>query len=426
MRVCATYGSKVPLRAGSDMHEIRMDVFDRIPEVPNGDVVMTLCGKDANIVPTDFKGLVDVGDRIISIPHRKIRSIHDFDKTPDSDSIVSMLSEGDQEISKGAFMASSFTDLHSIMTASKNLKRRHVILGMGEIGKITRIRQSLLHNEFTFGYVGSPTAPGQLSADELERLGDDCSITGIVGCPLSHSRSPAMHNAAFRALGMNGIYLMFESLGIEHLRDVMIGYDIRGMNVTIPYKQSVMGQMDSLSEAAKRIGAVNTIINDDGKLKGDNTDHVGISYAFSDVDLNGKNVLIMGTGGAARAAAYTFKNSGCDVSISGRTEHHVRVICDDFDCTQYHGSVGRFDVIVNCTPIGLVDGTYPSDINDMHSEQIVFDMVYGRDTPLIKRAKENGCRLIDGKEMLIGQGAESFRLWFGKEPDHNIMREATQ
>lgn len=423
MRICATYGSKVPLRAGSDMHEIRMDVFDSIPD-RSENIVMTLCGRDTDIIPTGFEGLVDTGERDVSIPYRRIRSFHDFNGTPDKDGIVSMLSEGEQDISKGAFMTSSFTDLHSIMEASKALKRKHVILGMGEIGKVTRIRQSLLGNEFTFGYVGTPTAPGQLSADELEKLGDDCSITGIVGHPVSHSASPAMHNAAFKAMGINGIYLRFDSPDVEHLRDVIIGYDIRGMNVTIPYKQTVMEQMDSLSEAAERIGAVNTIINDRGNLRGDNTDHIGIRYAFSDIDLENKRVLIMGTGGAARAAAYTFKDAGSVVSVSGRTQSNVDTICKDFDCTPHHGDIDGFDIIVNCTPIGLVEGVYPSDIGCMSNKQIVFDMVYGRDTPLIIKAKDVGCRIIDGKEMLIGQGAESFRLWFGKEPDHRIMRDS--
>ena len=423
MRICATYGSQVPLKTGADMHEIRTDVFDDVP-VSGRNTVLTLCRKNIDIIPEGFEGIVDVGSRDVAIPYRKIKSIHDFDKTPDSDEIVSLLSEGNQEISKGAFMASSFTDLHSIMTASENLKRKHVILGMGEIGKITRIRQSLLGNEFTFGYVGTPTAPGQLSADELEKLGDDCVITGITGNPLSHSKSPAMHNAAFKAMGINGIYLTFESPDIEHLGDVITEYNIRGLNVTIPYKQSVMNQMDSLSDAAEHIGAVNTVINDNGKLTGDNTDYVGISYAFSGIELKGKNVLIMGTGGAARAAAYTFANAECNVSISGRTENHVKTICNDFGCEAYKGSAGKFDIVVNCTPIGLTDGEYPSEIDNLHSKQIIFDMVYGRDTPLITKAKEKKCRLIDGSEMLIGQGAESFRLWFGKEPDHNVMKEA--
>ena len=263
-----------------------------------------------------------------------------------------------------------------------------------------------------------------MNAYKIRGLLDDRVITGIIGHPLSHSYSPAMQNAAMKAAGVKGIYLTFDSTDIEHLRNVVLEYGIRGMNVTIPYKQNVIEQMDSVSEIAEIIGAMNTVINDDGKLKGENTDHIGIRYAFSDIDLKGKNVIIMGSGGAARAAAYTFKDAGCDVSISGRNELTVNMICNDFGCTPYCGGVRAFDIIVNCTPIGLVDGRYPADVDDIHSEQIVFDMVYGRDTPLIERAKENGCKLIDGKEMLIGQGAESFRLWFNKEPDVDVMREA--
>lgn len=265
-----------------------------------------------------------------------------------------------------------------------------------------------------------------MDAYKVRGLIADRVITGIIGHPLSHSDSPSMQNAAMKAAGVKGIYLTFDSTDIEHLRDVVLGYDIRGMNVTIPYKQKVIEQMDSISEIAERIGAVNTVINDDGEIKGENTDHIGIRYAFSNIDLKGKNVIIMGSGGAARAATYTFRDAGCDVSISGRNELTVNMICDDFGCAPYRGSVKTFDIIVNCTPIGLVDGRYPADIDDIHSEQIVFDMVYGHDTPLIKKAKKSGSRLVDGKEMLIGQGAESFHLWFDRKPDVDVMRRAIQ
>ncbi|MBR1452226.1 MAG: shikimate dehydrogenase, partial [Candidatus Methanomethylophilaceae archaeon] len=133
-----------------------------------------------------------------------------------------------------------------------------------------------LGNEFTFGFDGVSTAPGQLSADRMEQLGDDCTLIGITGHPLSHSRSPAMQDAAMRAAGINGKYLIFDSPDLDHMEDVVRGYDIRGMNVTIPYKQSIMEHLDSVSKASSSIGAVNTVINDDGKLIGDNTDIIGI------------------------------------------------------------------------------------------------------------------------------------------------------
>ncbi len=424
MRVCTTYGSAIPLREGSEMHEIRLDVFDEIPEGLDDRSLVTLCGKDISVVPDWFGGLVDVGDSFVTTKHRKIRSIHDFERTPSKEEIVRMLSEGDQEISKGAFIASSFTDLASILDASMELDRKHVLLGMGKIGEVTRIRQRILRNEFSFGYHGESTAPGQLSADEMEKLGDDCVITGITGHPLSHTKSPAMQSAAMESAGINGRYLTFDSPDLDRIEDVIRGYDIRGINVTIPYKQDVMSHLDGISEAASQVGAVNTIVNDEGTLTGHNTDVVGIGYALRDTDTKGARALILGSGGAARAAAFELNALGCDVSIAGRNKATVADLCRDFGIETHSGNTADAEIIVNCTPIGLVEGTYPADIDGLHKGQTVFDMVYGRETPILKAAKDKGCRTMDGSDMLVGQGAESFRLWFGKEPDMDEMRGA--
>lgn len=426
MRVCTTYGSDIPLRKGSEMHEIRLDVFKGLPAGAGNESLITLCGKDPSVVPDSFDGLVDVGERDIATKQRRIRSFHDFKRTPSADEIVSMLSEGDQYISKGAFKASSFTDLHSILDASRRLERRHVLLGMGEIGKVTRLRQEILRNEFTFGYAGTSTAPGQFSADEMEELGDDCFIVGITGHPLSHTKSPAMQEAAMRNAGINGRYLVFDSPDLAHIEDVIIGYNIRGMNVTIPYKQDIISHLDSVSGAADKVGAVNTIINDNGKLIGENTDIIGIEYALLNVPLKDRKALILGSGGAARAAAYALTESGCAVSISGRNPDTVSRLSLDFGLEVNRGSVKGFDLIVNCTPIGLVEGTYPADISELDGGQTVFDMVYGWDTPLISAARAKGCRLADGADMLVGQGTASFRMWFGREPDTEIMKGALQ
>ena len=426
MRVCTTYGSAIPLRKGAEMHEIRLDVYDRIPDGVGKESLVTLCGKDPSEVPATFEGLVDVGERDIETVQRRIRSFHDFEKTPSADEIVRMLSDGDQYISKGAFKASSFTDLFSLLEASKKLSRKHVLLGMGEIGMVTRLRQKVLLNEFTFGYEGKPTAPGQFSAEEMEELGDDCCIVGITGHPLGHTLSPPMQNPAMRKAGINGRYLVFDSPDLNHMRDVIIGYRIRGLNVTIPYKQDVMSQLDSVSEEAKGAGAVNTVVNEGGKLTGYNTDITGIEYALHGTELKGSKALIMGSGGAARAAAFTLNRAGCEVSIAGRNSSTVEGLCKEFGSQPFKGSASGFDVVVNCTPIGLVEGSYPADIGNLEKEQTVFDMVYGRNTPLTDTAKKRGCRIADGKDMLIGQGAQSFRLWFGKDPDMETMRGAIQ
>ena len=426
MKVCTTYGSAIPLKKGADMHEIRLDVFDKIPEGVGEESLVTLCGKDPSVVPDSFKGLVDVGERDISTRQRKIKSFHNFERTPSADEIVSMLSEGDQYISKGAFKASSFNDLYSLLEASKRLDRRHVLLCMGEIGMVTRLRQKVLHNEFTFGYEGVSTAPGQFSANEMMELGDDCQIVGITGHPLGHTLSPPMQNAAIKKAGINGRYLVFDSPDLEHMKDVITGYNIRGLNVTIPYKQDIMEQLDSISKEAEGAGAVNTIVNDNEKLTGYNTDIKGIEYALRNTDLKQSKSLIMGSGGAAKAAAYTLTQAGSDVSIAGRNQSTVDDLCKRFGIQSFKGDASSFDIVINCTPIGLVEGEYPADITGLKDNQTIFDMVYGRTTTLLESAKKNGCRIADGKDMLIGQGAQSFKLWFGKEADMEIMRGAIE
>ena len=427
MRVCATYRSSKDDDGRKGCREYRLDAFDTLPETDD-ETVITLCGKDISLVPNDFTGLVDVGDYDIPCGFKKIVSHHDFEGTPSSEEIVSILNSNGAEVTKGAFSVNSFTDLVSILEASKTLNRRHVLLGMGETGTVTRLRQRILGNEFTFGYVGEPTAPGQLSADDMEALGDDCSIVGITGNPLNHTRSPAMQNAAIMTAGLNAIYLKFPSADVDGLREAMIGYDIRGMNVTIPHKSSVIEQMDSLSKAAESIGAVNTIINENGKLIGDNTDSKGVIFAFRDnVPDVGSKALIMGSGGAARAATHAMLEMGCEVTVSGRNKETVSAIAKEFSVTGVSkANAMDHDIIINCTPIGMESaGTYPAELS-LKKDHIVFDAVYNRITPLVEQAQRTGCTILKGLDMLIGQGAESFRLWFGTDASTDAMRKVLE
>ena len=414
------------MREAYDFEEIRLDVFPNLPDGCGENTIATLAGKDISLIPKGFPGLVDVAESNVPASFRCIRSIHDFNSTPSSDSIVKMLSDGEQEISKGAFLASSFTDLHNIYIASKKLDRKHVLLGMGDTGQITRLRQKLLDNEFTFGYLDGPTAPGQFSARELDELGDDCMVVGITGNPVTHSKSPKMQNAAIDAADLNAIYLRFGSPDLDHMRDVMCEYDIIGMNVTIPHKQDVIQQMDSVSKVAETVGAVNTVINDGGWFKGENTDVEGVLRTFENIELNGKKVLIMGSGGAARAAGYAFMESGSDTFVTGRNKLTVDSLCRDLGTERIDApSAEGFDIVVNCTPIGMyTDGRYPADVTRLNEKQTVFDMVYGIVTPLIAAAKEAGCTVRDGSDMLVGQGAASFEHWFGRKPNTRTMKEA--
>lgn len=431
MRVCASLSSASDLQScDTRMVEIRLDLLGSVPDAEGRDLLVTYRGPiDLSILPEGFSGMIDIGEE----PRPRtdatvVASHHDFDRTPDAESIVKILGGMDCDIAKGAFAVQSLRDLASIRKAAETVGRKHVILGMGPLGTVTRIRASILGNELSFGYVGKPTAPGQLSAERMEELGDECLIMGVIGNPLGKSRSPAMHNVALRKFGINGIYLPFETEDLDGIEDVILGYDVRGMNVTIPHKQSIMEHLDRIDDDASSIGAVNTITNDKGKLIGYNTDVLGIDASLSKAGFvaNDKRVLIMGSGGAARACAHYMQNHGCDVTITGRNERTGRDLASEFGA-EYRDptsvSTMMYDLIVNCTPVGMYsDGPYPIGLDSLRNGQTVFDMVYGKSTPLIERAKALGCPVAYGEDMLAGQGAASFKMWTGAGDAFDVMR----
>lgn len=429
MRICASLGSvEDAARCSGRLTEVRADMFDIIPDGldPTSTVLTFGDSFDAALMPHDFRGLVDVG----SCPRPDIcatvlSSYHDHSGTPDSDTISGIMNGMTGDIAKGAFTVRGFSDLAAIYDASAAVKRKHILIGMGDMGTVTRLRSGLLGNEFTFAYVSRPTAPGQLSIDEMDRLGDDCMITGIVGHPLTHSLSEAMHTEAFIGSGIRGKYIVFDTPSLDGIEDAVRDYGIRGLNVTMPHKKDVIGHLDRVDRMAEGIGAVNTIVNDHGRLTGTNTDAAGIEAAFLKADtVFGEHVLIMGSGGSARACAYVMTEDGSDVSVIGRNAASVRELTADLGCRAVtDADPSKYDTIVNCTPVGMyADAVYPVRIGDITRAQTVFDVVYGTETPLMRVAVERRSKLVSGADMLAGQGAESFRLWTGRSPSFETMR----
>lgn len=431
MRVCASLStlSDLSLSERADMVEIRTDLLDSVPDTGGKETIVTYRGDvDLGILPEGFSGLIDIGEQ--ERPETDltvIGSYHDYESTPGSGRIASILNSMDADIRKGAFKVNSLRDLVSIADAASSVKGRHVLLGMGALGTVTRIRQDILGNEFSFGYVGEPTAPGQLSVDEMLRLGDGCMLLGVLGNPLSKSRSPAMHNAALKEAGISGMYLPFETGDIDQIEEVMRIYGIRGMNVTIPYKTEIMDHLDRVDKDASAIGAVNTVVNDDGVLTGYNTDVNGIGKALeiAGFDPEDRRILVMGSGGAARACAHFMIKHNADMTVTGRNRETGEELAKEFGaCYRAPSSVSvkMYDLVVNCTPVGMYsDGPYPVNISAITKEQAVFDMVYS-DTPLTREALSKGCRVAYGADMLAGQGAESFRLWTGRDDAFDTMR----
>lgn len=267
----------------------------------------------------------------------------------------------------------------------------------------------------------------------------------VIGDPIEHSLSPAMHNAVFKKLGLNCAYAAFrvapENLGsaIKGMRAMNFG----GANITIPHKVNVTDFLDKLSEEARIIGAVNTIKFGE-KLTGYNTDGYGALRALrsSSADPNGKNILILGSGGAARAIAITLALKGeiASLTILGVVEEELRKLVDDINKGTKIRAAGKMmtdetkkeeiakaDILIHCTPVGMHPKTNETLVTRdvLRKGLVVMDIVYNPlETKLLKEAKKAGAKTIGGVEMFVNQGAESERIWLGIDAPIKLMRRA--
>ena len=256
------------------------------------------------------------------------------------------------------------------------------------------------------------------------------NIYCIIGHPVAHSLSPAMHNAAYKILGLNCHFLGFDVTDlkscVESIRDLEIG----GVAVTIPHKIKIMGYLDKIDNTAKTIGAVNTIINQNGILTGLNTDWSGAINALKEkTSLSGKKVALIGAGGAARAIAYGLYKEGAIVSVFNRTLDHARSLSKDLKLDSYYPlsasvRIKDFDIVINATSVGMIGKKSPVSKDAFSPKQIVFDIVYSpRMTTFLKMAKESGCSIITGQRMLIHCVRQQFELFTGQKAPIDVLKK---
>jgi len=260
------------------------------------------------------------------------------------------------------------------------------------------------------------------------------ALYGIIGNPVSHSLSPVMHNAAFAELGENSVYLPFPVLDLEAGMQGLKAIGVKGVSVTIPYKEAVIPLLDAIEDVARQIGAVNTVVIKDvgGKkhLCGSNTDWLGACRALAEkVRLRGARVVLLGAGGSARAIGFGLLQQGAQVVLSNRTESRGRALAADLGCLwcpladadTLHG-----DVLINATSVGMQP---ESDVSPVPAAilsrfQVVMDIVYAPlATRLLMEANAAGCQVINGLEMLLYQGVAQFELWTGKPAPVELMRQ---
>lgn len=252
----------------------------------------------------------------------------------------------------------------------------------------------------------------------------------VMGDPVSHSLSPAMHNAAFRWTGHNGVYL---ACRVTRLPEAVAGVralSVHGCSVTLPHKVPVMELLDQVDPVARQIGAVNTIVNDDGRLIGFNSDSPGAMAALLEKSpIANRRVAVIGAGGAARAVAHGIRAHGGRLIIVNRSPDQGSLLADELGCDfcPLADFVGiEVDIVVNTTPVGMVPQTeaMPVARRCLRPGMTVMDIVYNpRETRLIKAAREAGCAVVDGVAMFVYQGAFQFERWTGTKAPVAVMRQ---
>lgn len=431
VKICASLNSVSEIPDAGNANIVEIKVGNTYQELPKGiDKPMIIRVKSNEMMnryaKEEFDGYLDIGTNIRPrTDHKIIASYHNDVRTGSSKDIADLMNSFDCDIAKGVYKINRPTDLLSLYDASKNIRKKHILLGMGEMGVVTRLRPNILHNEFTYARLGAVTAEGQMTVDELCKADDDSLIVGLLGHPLDKSRTKSVFTSVFNELGMNAFYLNFDTMTMENFDEVIRTYEIKGLNVTMPFKNEMYDLVDSWDHSAVETGSINTILNSGSKLIGSNTDVYGFMFAISraGIDVNGKKILIIGSGGIAKAGACACMSKGAEVSMIGRDRKMMNAISKKIGCEiTADTDPSGYDIVINCSPIGLyTDYGYPIDINGLTSEQSVLDISYSGESQIRNAAESKGCTIIPGLDVLIGGAMKSFEIWTGKQPDYEMF-----
>lgn len=382
-----------------------------------------------------------------------IMSYHDFSGTPSGDVLKNIFGECKRpgiSVVKIVTFANRPEDnltVLSLIPHSLNKNQKIIAFCMGEKGRVSRIMAPILGSYLSFASLnrGAASAPGQLTINETELImkiaaGDnvervlsapsDTQIFGLFGNPVKQSLSLLMHDAALTAMKIEGKYLPFCVHDLASAVQGIRGMDIRGVSVTIPFKISIMAHLDEVDENAVEVGAVNTVVNQNGRLTGFNTDWVGFVQSLKEaMEIKGKVFAILGAGGTARAALFGIRREGGIPIIINRNVERGTALARELGCSFYLLDdilQVTADCLINTTPIGMMPDVdkSPVDKKTLGNYQCVMDVIYNPlKTKLIKDAEDVGCTAIPGIDMFVHQGAEQIKLWTGQDPPRGAMKQ---
>ncbi len=474
--ICATVTGKTTaeLRArrdaqvGADLVELRLDTVDR------PDVAAALAGRRTPVVVTcrpareggSFAGseaerqeilfeAARQGAEYIDVEHEAtfaeklirsrqgqgmVVSYHAFDHLPsDLDARYRAMRATGAEVVKVAVAVKSLNDTVQVAslggTQEEPGRGRRVLVAMGPAGIPSRLLAGRFGSCWT--YAGDGIAPGQIDLPRMRdqfRVGNVTSRTaiyGVLGAPIGHSVSPAMHNAGFRAAGIDAVYLPLEARSADDFTAFARAVNLRGASVTAPFKEAVAERISVRDDVSTATGAVNTLRIADGRWVGCNTDVPGfLAPLVGRLRLADARATILGAGGAARAAAYALQQAGAIVTVCARRTERAAEVAHAVGVAAAPLPPGRgsWDLLVNTTPVGTFPNVEASPLPDGPFDgQLVYDLVYNpAKTRLLADAARAGCETIGGLAMLVAQAEEQFAWWTGRRPPTGLFREAAE
>lgn len=365
---------------------------------------------------------------------RIVLSHHEFSGVPaDLAARLAAMRATGAEFVKVAVMAHRLRDTLTLLSLSEQRCLSTVVLAMGEAGLASRVLAGRFGSCWT--YAGDGVAPGQITQGRMlrefgfRRLTPQTALYGVVGRPIGHSLSPAMHNAAFKAARLDAVYLPLAADSIDDFFAFADAMDLRGVSVTAPYKLEAFERANESDAVSRRIGAVNTLKRDDGRWVACNTDVAGFLAPLEPLmTLAGARATILGAGGAARAVALALVSAGAHVTICARNRQQREFVAQvsGAGAGEWPPRPGSWDLLVNATPVGTAPHGDQSPLPDgPFLGQLVYDLVYNPPvTQLIADARKAGCLTLSGLDMLVAQAERQFDWWTGARGVDRVMRAA--
>ncbi|MDB5351599.1 MAG: shikimate 5-dehydrogenase [Planctomycetota bacterium] len=469
---------KAAADAGAELVELRIDCLRRDPDLKRilgnrlTPVVFTIRrGADGGLWRGDeekrrrlIREAIVMGveyvdleaDTALDIPRprfgktQRIVSIHNFKKTPQRiEELAEQIAKGDPDVTKIACLAQNLSDASRMLAFVGRTQTPTIGICMGPLGLFTRILGAKFGAPFTYAGFNpdltfAPGMPrfGDLRSDyQYDRINGETEVYAVIGDPIGHSLSPAIHNAAFRKLGLNKVMVPIQ-IPVGTLKESLAALswlNIQGISVTIPHKEAIIPLMNAVDKSVERTGACNTVLNQGGKLVGHNTDYraamvsleqaLGGSPGDEHSAILDKQVLILGAGGVARSIAFGLSRRGAGITVCNRNEERGVKLAEEVGCRAINWAMRAgtpCDVIINATPVGMHPNVDESPVPPaaFRPGMVVFDTVYHPENTLfLKLGQSHECITITGVDMFVYQAALQFRYYTGQDAPVELMRE---